>query len=150
MFKSLPQNFMYALRVLKNKPGFTAVVILTLALGIGSTTAIFSVVYATLFESMPYPKPEQLMMVWTMAPDGRNGTSVGDFLEWQRRSKSFQYLEAWGGGSYNISTADRPEQVLGTTYTPGFFQMTGYPMFLGRSFVPEEGQVGKDRVVILS
>ncbi|MBO0719821.1 MAG: ABC transporter permease [Blastocatellia bacterium] len=148
--RELMQNLRYGVRVLVKNRGFSAVAILTLALGIGSTTAIFSVVYATLFESMPYPKPEQLMMVWTMATDGRHGTSVGDYLEWRRRSKSFKYLEAWGGGSFNISTSDRPEQVDGTTYTPGFFEMTGYPMFLGRSFLPEEGEVGKDHVVILS
>jgi putative ABC transport system permease protein len=144
------RDLRYGVRVLVKNRGFSLVAILTLALGIGSTTAIFSVVYATLFESMPYPKPDQLMMVWTMDPDGRNGTSVGDYLEWKRRNKSFQYLEAWNGGSFNISTADRPEQVDAVYYTPDFFRMTGFPMFMGRSFLPEEGEVGKDHVVILS
>jgi putative ABC transport system permease protein len=147
--REIMRDLRYGVRVLVKNRGFSLVAILTLALGIGSTTAIFSVVYATLFESMPYPKPDQLMMVWTMYPDGRNSTSVGDYLEWKRRSKSFQYLEAWNGGSFNISTAERPEQVDGVYYTPDFFRMTGYPMFMGRSFLPEEGEVGKDHVVIL-
>jgi len=136
--------------MLVKKPLFTLIAVFTLSLGIGSTTAIFSVVYATLYEAMPYPKPDQLMMVWTRYPNGRGATSAGDYLEWKRRSKSFQYLEAWNGGSFNISTAERPEQVDGVFYTPGFFRMTGYPMFIGRSFLPEEGEVGKERVVILS
>ena len=140
----------YSVRMLVKKPLFTLIAVFTLSLGIGSTTAIFSVVYATLYEAMPYPKPDQLMMVWTRYPNGRGATSAGDYLEWKRRSKSFQYLEAWNGGSFNISTAERPEQVDGVFYTPGFFRMTGYPMFIGRSFLPEEGEVGKERVVILS
>jgi predicted permease len=144
------QDLRYGARTLAKNRGFTLMAVLTLALGIGSTTAIFSVVYATLYEPMPYPKPDQLMMVWTMYPNGRGSTSTGDFLEWKRRSESFQYLEAWGGGSFNVSTTERPEQVDGVFYTPGFFRMTGYPMFMGRSFLPEEGEVGKERVVILS
>jgi hypothetical protein len=76
-------------------PAFTAMAVLTLALGVGATTAIFSVVYATLFESLPYPKPEQLVMVWSQVNQGRNSVSAGDYLEWKQRSTSFQYLEAW-------------------------------------------------------
>jgi len=150
MFKILPQNLMYAMRVLKNKPGFTAIAILTLALGIGSTTAIFSVVYATLFESMPYPKPDQLVMVWSKVNQRRNSVSVADYLEWKRRTASFQYLEAWGGATFNVSTADRPEEIQAALMTPGFFRMTGRPILLGRDFLPEEGEVGKDRVVMMS
>src|SRR5205814_6347204 len=123
---------------------------LTLALGIGATTAIFSVVYATLFESLPYPKPEQLVMVWSKVNQGRNSVSAGDYLEWKRRSKSFQYLEAWSGATFNVATVERPEQVQAALMTPGFFRMTGTPMWLGRDFLPEEGEVGKDHVVILT
>src|SRR5882672_3312099 len=98
--RNLWQDLRYGLRTLAKNRGFSLVAVLTLALGIGSTTAIFSVVYATLFESMPYPKPDQLMMVWTMQANGRGRTSISDYLEWKRRSESFQYLEAWGGGSF--------------------------------------------------
>jgi predicted permease len=136
--------------MLMKKPGFTAMAVLTLALGIGATTAIFSVVYATLFEPMPYPKPEQLVMVWSKINQGRNSVSAGDYLEWKRRSASFQYLEAWGGGTFNVATAERPEQIQAAMMTPGFFRMAGTPMWLGRDFLPEEGEVGNDHVVIMS
>ncbi len=150
MFRDLWRNFRYGVRTLVKNPGFTAMAVLTLALGIGATTSIFSVVYATLFEPMPYPKPDQLMMVWTRWPEGRGSTSVGDYLEWKRRSASFQYLQAWNDGSFNVATAERPEQVAGSIMTPDFFRMTGTRMFLGRDFLPEEGESGKERVVILS
>ena len=144
------RNLRYSVRMLVKNPGFAAMAVLTLGLGIGSTTAIFSVVYATLFEPMPYPKPDQLMMVWTRFTEGRGATSVGDYLEWTRRNTSFQYLEAWTNGSFNVATQERPEQVDGSVMTPGFFRMTGTRMFLGRDFLPEEGEVGKEHVVILS
>jgi putative ABC transport system permease protein len=132
----------------KNK-GFTITAVLTLALGIGATTAIFSVVYAV-FEPMPYPKPDQLVMVWTRGRGGRNSVPSGDFIEWQRRSKSFQGMGAWSGASFNVATDDRPEQVSGSRRTPGFFTFEGLPFFLGRDFLPEEGEPGRDHVVILS
>jgi predicted permease len=150
LLRELWQNQRYGLRMLRKNPGFSAMAVLTLALGIGSTTAIFSVVYATLYEPMPFPNPDQLMMVWTKYPDGRGSVSTGDYLEWKRRNTSFQYLEAWSGGTFNVATADRPEQIEGSMLTPDFFRMIGNNMFLGRSFLAEEGQVGKDHVVILS
>jgi predicted permease len=136
--------------MLMKKPSFTVMSVMTLALGIGATTAIFSVVYATLFEPLPYPKSEQLVMVWSKVNQGRDSVSAGDYLEWKRRSTSFQYLEAWSGGTFNVATEERPEQLQAALMTPGFFQMTGSPMWLGRDFLPEEGEVGKDHVVIMS
>jgi len=150
MLGDLWRNLRYGARTLLKNAGFTTMAMLTLALGIGATTAIFSVVYATLFEPMPYTKPDQLMMVWTKYGDGRSSTSVGDYLEWKRRNISFQYLEAWNGGSFNVATAERPEQVEGSMLTPDFDRMIGDPMFMGRTFLPEEGQAGNDHVVILS
>jgi putative ABC transport system permease protein len=149
--EDLVRYLRYALRTLSRSRGFTAVAVLTLALGIGATTAIFSVVYATLFEPMPYPKPDQLVMVWSNVNQTRSSVSAGDYLEWKRRCKSFQYLEAWtGGGPYNVATAERPEQVQAALMTPGFFRMTGVPMYLGRDFLPEEGEAGRDRVVVMT
>ena len=142
MFGNLWQNLSYSVRMLTKKPGFTVMAVLTLALGIGATTAIFSVVYSTLFESLPYPKPEQLVMVWSQVKQGRKSVSTGDFLEWKRRSTSFQYLEAWTGNTFNVATEERPEQIPTALMTPGFFRMTGTPMLMGRDFLPEEGEVG--------
>jgi putative ABC transport system permease protein len=151
MFGTLKQNLTYSVRTLFKNPGFTITAVLTLALGIGATTAIFSVVYATLFEPLPYPKSEQLMMIWSRAgSDARNVVSPGDFLDWKKRSKSFRDMQAFGGaGSFNLATKDRPEQVEGGACTPGFYTMVGDKMFLGRDFLPEEGQPGNDHFVIL-
>jgi len=149
MWGVIKQNVSYAFRTLLKNQGFTLTAVLTLALGIGATTAIFSVVYAV-FEPMPYPKPDQLVMLWSKVPDGKNSVSPGDFFDWKRRSKSFQDMEAWGGGSFNVATNDRPEQIEGSPRTPGFFTMEGLPLLLGRDFLPEEGEPGREHVVILS
>jgi putative ABC transport system permease protein len=149
MLGTLKQNISFAIRTLFKSKGFTITAVLTLALGIGATTAIFSVVYAV-FEPMPYPKPDQLVMVWSRVRGGRNSVASGDFLEWQRRSKSFQGIGAWAGASFNVATDDRPEQVPGSRRSPGFFTFEGLPLFLGRDFLPEEGEPGRDHVVILS
>src|SRR6185437_2032315 len=143
------QDISFSFRTLIKNLGFTITAVLTLALGIGATTAIFSVVYAV-FEPMPYPKPDQLVMVWSEVQGQKNSVSPGDYLEWKRRSTSFQDINAWSGGSYNVATRERPEQIDGSPRTPGFFKMEGLPMLLGRDFLPEEGQPGNDRVVILS
>src|SRR6266550_8754251 len=149
MWDVLKQNLTYSIRALLKTPGFTLTGVLTLALGIGATTAIFSVVYAV-FEPMPYPKPDQLVVLWSQVQGGRNSVSPGDYLEWKRRSTSFQGMGAWGDGSFNVATREKPEQIAGSPQTPGFFTMMGLPMLLGRDFLPEEGHPGSDHVVILS
>src|ERR1051325_8725986 len=105
----LRQDLSFSLRTLIKNLGFTITAVLTLALGIGATTAIFSVVYAV-FAPMPYPKPEQLVMVWSKVQGHRNSAAVGDYVEWKRRSTSFQDMNAWSGGSFNVATKERPEQ----------------------------------------
>ena len=94
------QNFRFALRLLRKSPGFTIVAIVTLALGIGANTAIFSVVYATLLAPMPYPNPDQLVMVWSKIQGNRNGVSAGDFLDWKRQSTSFDGMALYTDGSF--------------------------------------------------
>src|SRR5712691_4562769 len=149
MWRVLIQNLSYGIRTLSKNPGFTVTAVLTLALGIGATTAIFSVVYAV-FGPMPYPKSDQLVMVWATARGNRNSALQGEYLDWKERSSSFQSMGAWSGASFNVGGGDRPEQVPGSLRTPGFFTMEGLPMMLGRDFLPEEGQPGRDHVVILS
>ncbi len=95
MWDVLKQNLTYSIRALLKTPGFTLTGVLTLALGIGSTTAIFSVVYAV-FEPMPYPEPDQLVMVWSQAQGNRNSVALADFVDFKQRSSSFQDLNAWG------------------------------------------------------
>ena len=149
MWDTFKQNLKYSTRALLKTPGFTLTGLLTLALGIGATTAIFSVVYAV-FEPMPYPNPDQLVMVWSKANGNRNSTPIADYIDWKQRSSSFQSLNGWAGGSFNVGTSERPEQVPGSLRTPGFFTMEGLPFMLGRDFLPEEDQPGRDHVVILS
>src|SRR5258705_12496083 len=149
MWETLRQNLVYSLRMLRSNTSFTATAVLTLALGIGATTAIFSVVHAV-FEPMPYPNSDQLVIVWSRVRGGRNSVSAGDYLEWGRRSTSFQGMAAWTGASFNVATDDRPEQVAASQRTPGFFTMEGLPMALGRDFLPEEDQPCRDHVVVLS
>jgi putative ABC transport system permease protein len=140
----------FGLRLLRKNPGFTAVAVLALALGIAANTAIFSVVYATLLAPLPYPAPDQLVMVWSRIQDNRNVSAAGTFLEWKRQATSFQQLCAWTGRSVNLATDQRPERLPAAATTPRFLSMIGYPFELGRDFLEEEGTVGKDHVVILT
>jgi len=112
MWDILKQNLKFSARALLKTPGFTFTGLLTLALGIGATTAIFSIVYAV-FEPMPYPNPDQLVMVWSKASGDRNSTPIADYVDWKQRSSSFQSLNAWTRGSFNVGTTERPEQVFG-------------------------------------
>ena len=149
MVANLLQNLRYALRQLRKSPGFTITALLTLALGIGANTAIFTVVYATLLAPMPYPEPDQLVMVWSKIQTFHNGVSAGDYDDWRRQSQSFQALNAWTGGSFNLATKDKPEYVEGQRTTPGMYRMMGVRFQLGRDFLPEEGTLGKEHVVVL-
>jgi putative ABC transport system permease protein len=136
--------------MLRKNLGLTAAVIATLMLGIGATTAIYTVVYAVLLAPLPYPHPEQLVMVWSKVGGDRNPMSAGDFLDWKEQNKSFQQLAAFTGGSINLATQDQPEQIEGLHATPGWFSMQGIPMLMGRDFLPEEGIPGRDREVVLT
>ncbi len=148
--RNLLQNLRYSVRMLRKDPGLTIAVIATLALGIGATTAIYTVVYATLLAPLPLAHPNELVMVWSKIKGNRNGISAGDFLDWQRRSRSFQGLFAVTSGNFNLATKGAPEKVNGRRVTPGFFNVMGYPLMMGRDFLPEEGMPGKDRVVVLT
>jgi predicted permease len=128
----------------------TATVLLTLALGIGATTAIFTVDYATLLAPLPYDKPDQLVIVWSKINGDRNVVAAGDFFDWKRQATSFQDMQAWADGNFNVATREQPEYIEGRINTPGLYRMLGYGFTLGRDFVPEEGQPGKDQVVILT
>jgi predicted permease len=147
--RSILQNLRYALRQLRKSPVFTLTAVLTLALGIGANTAIFTVVYATLLAPMPYPQPDQLVMVWSRIQDNRNSVAAADFEDWKRQSTVFQDLNAWSGGSFNLAAKDQPEYVEGSRITPGLSRMEGVKFLYGRDFLPEEGVAGKEHVVVL-
>ena len=147
---NLLRNLRFSLRVLRKNPGFTATVALTLALGIGATTAIFTVVYATLIARMPYPDPDQLVMVWLKMDGHRNGVSAGDYTDWVQQSHVFQGLKAFTGTSFNMAGASQPEMVQGQYATPGWLSMQGIGFEMGRDILPEEGVDGRDHVVVLT
>ncbi len=147
--KNLLRNLAFSLRMLRKSPGMTITIAITLALGIGATTAIYTVVYATLIAPMPYPEPDQLVMVWSKIQGFRNGVAAGDFLDWQEQSKSFQALKAFTGASFNMAGKQEPEMVPAQMCTPGMYSMLGNRFLMGRDFLPEEAVVGKDHVAIL-
>jgi putative ABC transport system permease protein len=147
--KNLLRNLRFSLRMLRKSPGLTATVAITLALGIGATTAIYTVVYATLIAPMPYPHPDQLVIVWSKIQGNRNGVSAGDYTDWKQQSTTFQELHAFTGASFNLAGKEAPELVPAQKTTPGMYRMMGSPFQMGRDFLPEEGVDGKDRVVVL-
>ena len=144
------RDLLFGLRLLWKNPGFTSIAVLALALGIGANTAIFSVVYATLLAPLPYNQPDRIVMVWSKVNTRNNGVSAGDFLDWQRQNTTFESIAAWTGRQMSLSTSAHPEQVQAEPCTPGFLHVLGQPFLMGRDFLPEEGQLGKDLEVILT
>jgi putative ABC transport system permease protein len=147
---SLGRNVRHALRNLAKNPGFAVVVVLTLALGIGANTAIFSVVYGALLAPLPFPEPDQLAMVWSTVNGGKNSVSAGDYLDWKRQSAVFQDLCAFTGASFSLSVSGRPEMQQARILSPGWFNLQGIPFAMGRDFFADEGKLGQDHAVIMT
>jgi putative ABC transport system permease protein len=146
----LLRDVRYAFRLLRDRPGFACVALATLALGIGANTAIFSFVYAIFMAPLPHRDPDKLVTVWSQFEGGRLRVDARDFTEWKRQATVFEGLSAWYPGSVNLAGGDRPEQVQAIVASPGFLGMMGHPVVLGRDFLEEEGNVGRDQVAILS
>jgi putative ABC transport system permease protein len=152
---TIVQDTRYALRVWRQSPGFAATAILTLALGIGANTTMFSVVNATLLRALPFPEPDRLMTVWkgrTNEPASLNITSWPNFRDWVTRNHVFQHMALFdsAGRGYNLSGSGEPEQVSGLRVTASFFDVLGTKPLLGRTFMEEEEAPGRDNVVVLS
>ena len=148
--RNLWRDLQFGLRLLWKSPGFTSVAVLALALGIGANTSIFSVVYATLLAPLPYHQPDRIVMVWSFVGGQRNGLAAGDFLDWKRQNTSFESVAAWTGRQMSLSISNHPEEVQAEPATPGFLGVLGQPLLLGRDFLPEEGDLGKDHEVIFT
>lgn len=141
----------FGLRMIRKSPGFAAVAILTLAIGIGANAAIFSFVDAVLLKPLPYPHPEQIVQVWEKPPKSeRNGVSTMNFLDWKNQNTVFQAIAAETGGSVTLSGGQNPVQLRGSRVSAPYFEVFGIKPVLGRAFAPDEDQPGKDQVVILS
>ena len=141
------QDLRYCLRNLAKSPLFTAVALLTLALGIGANTAIFSVVNAVLLRALPYAEPDRLV---TFIREGHSGQSSANFLDWKRDNHVFENMGAVEGWSPNLTGIDKPEQVSAMHITADVFPVLGVKPILGRTFTADEDHVGRDREVVLS
>jgi predicted permease len=142
----------YALRALARAPGFTLAVVLTLALGIGVNSAIFSIVHNVLLRPLPYGSPDRLVLLYGRYPEfGRTATSLPDFIDWRNGSRSFEQMAARHSGAFVLTGEGEPEGVIADRVTSNFFTTLGVRPLLGRDFLPEEDKMGgDDRVVILS
>src|SRR6201987_5766358 len=152
----LGQDIRYGWRALRKNPGFTAIAVLTLALGIGANTAIFSVVNAVLLRPLPFAEPDRLVDIWHTPPQASFpgiptfAVSPANFLDWRGRSQAFEGMSAYGFGRYTLTGTGHPEALRTVAATNGFFSILRAQPILGRIFFPEEDSPGHDHEVILS
>jgi predicted permease len=148
------QDLRYGLRMLARNPGFSAVAVLTLALGIGANTAIFSVVDAVLLAPLPYDQPGQLVQLWEDDLDGRgearNTVSGPAFAAWREENKLLENLAAYTPVALNLTGDGRPERLRGLRVSASYLQVFRVKPLLGRGFLPEEDRRGTDKVVLLT
>jgi putative ABC transport system permease protein len=151
--RNLLRDARYGLRLLARRPGFTTVAVLTLAIGIGANTAIFAVADTLLLKPLPYVDAGQIVLLqennlsrgWTSF-----SVSPPNFLDWREQAQSFERIAAWSGRSYNYTGGEIPERLRGLVGTEGFLDMLGGTPALGRGFLPEEFEAGRDLVVVLN
>ncbi len=147
----LPDDFRYAFRMMLKNPGFTAVAVLTLALGISASTAIFSVVEAVLLRALPYPNPEKIVRVWEQAPDGhRMNFADPNFDDFRRQNNTFANLAEYSYWVSSVSGGTEPVRVDIAQVTSGFFEALGVKPFRGRAFAGEEQRTHSVPAVIVS
>ena len=150
---TLLKDIRYAVRGLVKRPGFTVIALLTLALGIGANTAIFSVVNAVLLRPLPFKDPEQLVIVWedaSFAGFPLNTPAPANYIDWKNQNQSFSDMAATAETSFNLTGDGDPERVTAYAVTHNFFPLFGVQPLLGRSFLPEEDRPGSGKVVMLS
>ncbi|MGH7636887.1 MAG: ADOP family duplicated permease, partial [Gemmatimonadaceae bacterium] len=157
IFEELGQDLRYALRSMRAAPGFTLAALLTLALGIGANTAIFSVVRGVLLEPLPFPDADRIVRVWhSNVGDGNEHGSVSepDFLDWRAQASTAEsvgaYFFADGLIGLDLTGLGDPERLNVSLVTDGFFQTLGTPAMLGRTTLPDEHVEGRDRVIVMS
>jgi putative ABC transport system permease protein len=153
--RTLFQDLRYGLRMLAKNPGYTVVAVLTLALGIGANTAMFSIMDAVLLRPLPYPQPQGLVKVWTRftgigLPNDQNWVSPPEVRDIEELNKSFSGVSAFTGASFNVTVQANPERIEGAVVSPSLFAILGVQARLGRVFTSEEAQPGRDNVLLLS
>jgi len=150
---NLWKDIRYGFRMLASKPAFSIVAIITLALGIGANTAIFSVVNAVLLRQLPYEEPDRLVMVWedaTFAGFPRNDPAPANFIDWNNQNKVFEDMAALSWVNLSLTGDGEPLQTWGYSVTTNLFSLLGVQPAIGRSFLPEEAEPGAGKVVVLS
>ncbi|MGB7583787.1 MAG: ABC transporter permease [Terriglobales bacterium] len=147
----LLQDIRYGFRMLRKSPGFAVVAIVTLALGIGANTAMFSVVNSVLLHSLPFHDPDRIMVVWKTMSNGQpNAFSTPAFLEMRQQGDILAHMGAYSGVSYNLAGKDVPERIVGGKVNSDLFPVLGVQPALGREFSPEEDHPGAGKFIILS
>src|SRR5215475_4801085 len=149
----LTNDVRFGFRTLRKTPGFTAIAIITLALGIGANTAIFSVIENVLLRPLPYTNPESLVEIWNTYPGFEDvSLSSGDYFDFHRDAKSFSAMGAYGEISqgFNLTGVGEPERVQATIASSDLFPMLGIRSAIGRTFLPEEDKAGGASVLLLS
>ena len=147
------RDFRFALRSLAKMPGFTAIAIIVIAVGIGANTAVFSVINSVLLKPLPYPNPQSLVQLMETSPEGRwAGASVPKFNIWHQQISIFQYVAGYdrGGSGLNLTGGGEPEQVQGIHVTADYFRLFGAPVLAGRTFTAAEDSPHGGNVVVLS
>jgi putative ABC transport system permease protein len=148
---TLWQDLRFGARVLLRQPAFTLVAVVTLALGIGANTAIFSVINAVLLSPLPFPAQERLVdLNETFKPDGFGTLSVPNLRDWQQQNTTFAGIAAYAAGTFNLQTGDSPQRLQGLRVEANYFDVFGLKPQLGRTFRAGEDEVGRERVVVLS
>ena len=152
VFETLMQDIRYGVRMLAKHKAFTSIAVVTLALGIGANTAIFSVVNELLLRPLPYRDAEQVVMLWEVTPEGRhqNTTSRGNFRRWREQSTSYENVAAFTDQRLNLTGDGEPEELSVQFATPEFFKVLGVDPILGRTFLPEDDQPRQPPVAVLS
>jgi putative ABC transport system permease protein len=145
------RDIRYGFRNLVRRPGFTAIVIITLAVGIGANTAIFSLVNATLLRPLPFKDPDQLVVVWGTAPDAnRRSVSEPNFLQYQEQNHVFEQIATFNSAGLTLTDGANPERVRGARVSANFFNLLGVQPAVGHTFLPEDGQPGHNEVAVIS
>ncbi|HEX2252603.1 MAG TPA: ABC transporter permease [Thermoanaerobaculia bacterium] len=137
-------------RQLARSPGFFTLAVLTLAVGIGATTALFGILRAVVLEPLPYPDPQRVVFVFEGAPWGRGAASAGNFHDWRQHSRAFTALTATRSASFNLADEEAPERVLGQTVSAEYFRVFAVPPERGRVFTAADDQPGAPPVTVLS
>ena len=151
--ENLLSDIRYALRNLLRRPAFTLIAVVTLALGIGANTAIFSAINALLLKPLPFPQLDRVVAIWDNLPSRglmHNEVAVANYLDWQSQSQSFEQLALYRWWSANLTGIDTPERIQGFLITANYLDAIGIKPILGRNFLPEENQPGKDAVAIIT